>query len=86
MTDLIYFVQTIPDVIWSGLIASVLTLGGVLISNRSNSSRLKLQLRHDAEQKTTERTASLRRDVYLEAAEQLTKANAYLGVASRTIV
>lgn len=79
MTNLICFFQSIPDVIWSGLIASVLTLSGVLISNWSNTSRLKLQLRHDADQKTTERTATLRRDVYLSAVEQLTKANTYLG-------
>ena len=79
MTDLICFLQSIPDVIWSGLIASVLTLSGVLISNWSNTSRLKLQLQHDADQKTTERTATLRRDVYLSAAEELTKANTYLG-------
>lgn len=83
MTDLIYFLQSIPDVIWSGLIASVLTLSGVLISNWSNTSRLKLQLQHDADQKTTERTAALRRDVYLLAAEELTKANTYLGSLSQ---
>lgn len=83
MTDLISFLQSIPDVIWSGLIASVLTLSGVLISNSSNTSRLKLQLQHDAGQKTTERIAALRRDVYLQAAEELTKANTYLGSLSQ---
>lgn len=79
MTSLICFLQSIPDVIWSGLIASVLTLSGVLISNWSNTSRLRLQLRHDSDQKATERTSALRRDVYLLAAEELTKANSYLG-------
>jgi hypothetical protein len=79
MTTLICFLKSIPDVIWSGLIASVLTLSGVLISNWSNTSRLRLQLRHDSDQKATERTAALRRDVYLLATEELTKANSYLG-------
>ena len=79
MTSLVFFLKSIPDVIWSGLIASVLTLSGVLISNWSNTSRLRLQLRHDSDQTATERTAALRRDVYLLATEELTKANSYLG-------
>jgi hypothetical protein len=68
----------IPDVIWSGIIASVLTLSGVLISNRSNTTRLKTQLTHDREEKVKERTLSLRREVYLKATEELVKLNAYL--------
>ena len=56
----------------------MLTLGGVLISNGSNTKRLKLQLQHDAKEKTKERTATLRREVYLSAAEELVKANAHL--------
>ena len=78
MIDLIAFLKSIPDVIWSGLIASMLTLGGVLIANGSNTNRLKLQLQHDANEKTKERTATLRREVYLRAAEELVKANAHL--------
>jgi hypothetical protein len=75
-------IQSVPDAVWSGLIASaltsILTIGGVLISNRSNTNRLKLQLQHDATQKSSERIAALRREVYLRAVEELTKANAYL--------
>jgi hypothetical protein len=78
MTDLIALFKSVPDVIWSGLIASVLTLGGVLISNRSNTNRLNLQLQHDANEKAKERTSTLRREVYLRAAEELVKANAHL--------
>lgn len=69
---------SVPDVIWSGVIASVLTLSGVLISNRSNTGRLKIQLQHDATEKTKERTATLRREVYLRTAEELVKVNAHL--------
>lgn len=70
--------HSIPDVIWSGIIASFLTLSGVLISNRSNTTRLKTQLTHDREEKVKERTLSLRRDVYLKATEELVKMNAFL--------
>lgn len=78
MTTFIALLQSIPDVIWSGVIASILTLSGVLISNRSNTNRLKLQLQHDADEKAKERTATLRREVYLRTAEELVKANAHL--------
>ena len=78
MNQLLDLIRAVPDVIWSGVIASVLTLSGVLISNRSNTTRLRIQLQHDADQKTRERTATLRREVYLKAVEELTKANSYL--------
>jgi hypothetical protein len=79
MPSIAALILSIPDVIWSGVIASLLTLGGVLISNRSNTNRLLIQLKHDANEKSKERTAALRRDVYLKAAEELTKANSHLG-------
>jgi hypothetical protein len=78
MAAFISFLQSIPDVVWSGVIAATLTLSGVLISNWSNTYRLKLQLRHDATQKAADRTAELRREVYLRTAEELTKASTYL--------
>lgn len=78
MMDLIRLLQSIPDVVWSGVIAACLALSGVLISNRSNTNRLKLQLQHDAAQKAAERSTHLRREVYLRAAEELTKANTCL--------
>lgn len=68
----------IPDVIWSGIIASLLTFGGVLVSNRDNTKRLKMQLTHDREEKVKERTSILRREVYLKATEELVKLNAFL--------
>lgn len=70
--------QSVPDVIWSGIIASALTLSGVLISNRSNTTRLKTQLTHDREEKAKERMLSMRREVYLTATEELVKLNASL--------
>jgi hypothetical protein len=78
LNSFVLFLQSIPDVIWSGLIASVLTLSGVLISNRSNTNRLEIQLDHDSAEKTKERTADLRNEVYLIAVEELTKANSHL--------
>lgn len=74
----ISFLATIPNVIWSAVIGSVLALSGVFLSNRNNTARLKLQLQHDADEKAKERTALLRHDVYLRTTEELVKTNAYL--------
>lgn len=70
--------QSIPDVVWSGVIASALTLSGVFLSNWSNTSRLKLQLEHESTENEKDRRAELRTEVYLQAAQELTKANSYL--------
>lgn len=78
MSQLVDMLRSVPDVVWSGVIASVLTLSGVLISNWSNTTRLRIQLQHDSDQKAMERTAMLRREVYLKAVEELTKANSHL--------
>lgn len=72
-------ISQVPNVVWSGLIASLLTLTGVFISNASNTKRLKVQLAHDASEKAKERTGKLRQEVYLLVAEELGKANKLLG-------
>ncbi len=71
-------IQAIPNVVWSGIIASILTLSGVLLSNRSSTHRLNIQLQHDATEKAKERMATLRRETYLNAAEELVRMNVYL--------
>lgn len=49
-----------------------------MLSNSSNTRRLEIKLAHDATEKAKERIASLRRDVYLEAAEEMVNANNHL--------
>lgn len=78
MPIFLQLLQSIPNVVWSGLLASLFTLAGVLISNWSNTNRLKIQLNHDAEQKAMERIIGLRREVYLRVVEELVKANTHL--------
>lgn len=77
--QILYYLTKIPDVVWSGLLASALTLAGVMLSNWSNTKRLVKQLSHDSEEKAKDRINSLRKDVYLKAAEEMAKANGYLG-------
>lgn len=78
LTVIVELLKSIPDVVWSGLIASLITLSGVFLSNLGNTKRLKLQLTHDANEKAKERTANLRREVYLRTVEELVKANSHL--------
>ncbi|MBC7751872.1 MAG: hypothetical protein H7Z73_09170 [Candidatus Saccharibacteria bacterium] len=78
MYSLLSFLQSIPNVIWSGVGAAVIALSGVLVSNWGNTNRLKVQLGHDANERAKERTSTLRRDVYLVAAAELTKVGSRL--------
>lgn len=85
--ELLNFLRTVPDVVWSGIIASLLTFFGVMLSNGSNTKRLRIQLKHDAEEKSRERISVLRRDVYLKAIEELNRVNAKLvGLAQADFV
>lgn len=76
---MIEFLRDIPTAIWSVTLGSFITFLGVLISNSNNRKRLEIQLDHDAGLKKIERKASIRREVYLSATEELVKANNYLG-------
>ena len=75
--------NSIPINIWSvavgSAVGSIIAFGGVLISNRSHTKRLRIQLEHDSELKAIERKAAMRREVYLNAVEELVRANVYLG-------
>ncbi|NJC47349.1 UNVERIFIED_ORG: hypothetical protein GGR78_000570 [Xanthomonas campestris] len=72
------FLSNVPDVIWSGIVASGLTFMGVMLSNRSNTHRLLVQLSHDSEQKERDRVLTLRREVYLKVAEELARVSSHL--------
>lgn len=80
--EIINFIKTVPDVIWSAIIASGIalfgvvvassvTLFGVMISNKSNTNRLVRELDHDTSEKSKENISHLRREVYLKAVEDI---------------
>ncbi len=62
----------VPDVIWAAVVASLLTLAGVLATNWGSYKRLIKQLSHDSEQRDRERNMDLRSKVFLEATEAIT--------------
>lgn len=72
-------IKSVPDVIWSGAIASLITLSGVWVSNR-NSRKLQLtRLKHEADQRNLEREMSLRKEIYLEAMESISNSIVRIG-------
>lgn len=72
-------VLSIPTIVWSGVVASFISLGGVVLSNRSSLERLKEQLRHDSGERHKDRLYELRKDLYLELTAQMTGALGHLG-------
>lgn len=71
--------KSIPITIWSVALGSLIAFAGVLISNRSHFKRLKIELKHETKLKTIERKAAMRKEVYLNAVEELVRASSYLG-------
>ena len=69
VTHVITALSYVPETVWAAISASLLTLGGVLLSNRSQHRRFLRQLDHEARQRDREREMTLRTDVYLRAAE-----------------
>lgn len=59
---------------------SFFTITGVILTNRSNTSRLRIQLDHDRQIKKQERELNLRKEIYLAAVEAI---SAGLGVIGR---
>lgn len=77
-------IQSTPETVWTALMASGFTLLGVIVANRHSMNHLKTQLAADAEERAKQRRAELRKDVYLEGAEELLKANSVLGALPQT--
>jgi hypothetical protein len=70
---------SVPTVIWSGILASFISLAGVVLSNRNSIARLREQLQHDAREKHRDRLSDLREQVYLPLMDRLIKAQGHLG-------
>jgi len=69
LNELLALMGKIPATFWGVVIGSFFSLGGIVIANRANDRRLREQLKHDREMRNRDRGLSLRKDVYLSAAE-----------------
>src|SRR3546814_12533326 len=75
----IELLKEVQDVVWSAVIASVITLAGVMLSYWSNTQPLMRKLAHDAHEKEKERSTDIRRDVNLKATVEMDTVGSYFG-------
>jgi len=68
MEVLICWISKVPNVVWSAIIASLLTFLGVLWTNKGNEKRQAAILSHEEKKFKSEQKIALKRDVFLEAA------------------
>ena len=76
--NILDLIEQVPAVIWSAVIASLLALGGVLLSNWISLRSLNRKMSYDAEEAARKRKSDIRKEVYLDNAIQLVKANIFL--------
>mgnify|MGYP003676593616 CR=1 FL=1 len=72
----------IPNVVWSAVIASLLTFLGVLWTNKGSAKRQKFRLDHEMQKFQSEQKLSLKKAVFLEVASSFAKA---LGVIPKLV-
>jgi hypothetical protein len=69
--DLITFFESIPSAFYGVLIGSLLTIIGVVLTNISNTKRLRLQHEHERTLRNKERDSNMRREIFMEAMEAI---------------
>lgn len=72
----------LPTVVWSGIVAALISLGGIVLSNWSTARRLRIQLEHDAIEKLKDRLGVLRKEVYLQLYSDIAAMQGHLGALS----
>lgn len=80
MIDMKSFFDALPPSVWGAVGAAfgaLITAVVTLISNSGSNKRLKVQLAHDAREKNIDRMKDLRKEIYISAVEELTKASSY---------
>lgn len=75
-------IETIPPTFWGVVLGSMLSLGGVMLTNRANDRRLRAQLISDRELRAKERELALKKDIYLTATEAIAAAMRSIGSLS----
>lgn len=68
MEILIELLSKVPNVIWSAVIASLLTFAGVFITNKGNERRQSALLKHEKEKFEAENKLELKKEVFLSVA------------------
>ena len=69
MQLLLCWLSNVPNVIWSAIIASCLTLIGVFLTNRGNERRQIKLLEHESNKFNSQQKIALKKEVFLDAAK-----------------
>jgi hypothetical protein len=72
-------IGAIPGTFWGVVFGSLFSVSGVMLTNRANARRMATQFAHERELRINEREHTMRRDVYLAAAEALASCIGSLG-------
>jgi len=73
------FLKDIHPSFWGVLIGSFFSLGGVIVTNKSNLNRLREQFIHDRTVRKEDRDISFRKEIYMETYESLTSITIAIG-------
>lgn len=68
---IISIIESIPPAFYGVLIGSLLTIIGVVLTNMSNTKRLRLQHEHERQLRNKERDLNMRREIYMDAMEAI---------------
>lgn len=79
LMTIIDWLSCIPATFWGVLAGSVFSLSGVVLANRNSAKNLRAQLEHDRATRAKEREMSMRKDIYLAAAEAIAAGMQALG-------
>ena len=71
--------RQIPAIVIGTFLGSIVSLSGVMLSLRSSRNLQSKQLAHDATQRCIEREMSLRKEVFLQSAESVSRLSSMLG-------
>jgi len=68
MESIIELISKVPNVVWSGVVASCLTFLGVLWTNKGNEKRQTALLEHEKQKYQSEQKLVLKKEVFLNVA------------------
>lgn len=76
---MIELIERIPATFWGVIVGGIFPLAGVWLTNYASEKRLEAQFTHDRELKAKEREMTLKKEVYLSAAEAISTGISVLG-------
>lgn len=77
--SLAMMIRAVPATFWGIVVGSLFTVIGVVITNRSNTQRLRLQHEHERELEAKDRDLSMRRDIYLDSMDAISEGMGAVG-------